>query len=73
VLCAGIINNEESNLFKYFLNIIITSYGKHTYSAVLFVSNLLRGGENEPLQYHRAGDLVASQLNITPEKVSLKA
>jgi len=32
------------------------------------VSNLLAGGENETLQYHRAGDLVASQLNITPEK-----
>ena len=72
-MCRRLLTTNSQIYCKHFVNIITTSCGKHTYSAVLFLSNLLSGGENETLQYRRADDLVASQLNITQEKVSLKA
>jgi len=71
-MCRRLLITNSQFYCKHFLNIITTSYGKHIQSAVLLFNNILPGGD-ETLQYRRTGDLVASQLNITPEKVSLKA
>jgi hypothetical protein len=48
VLCAGHYSYRTvKNYSKFSVNIITTSYEKHTYNGVLLVSSVLHGGEKE--------------------------